>query len=134
VGKVAVVNHERSEITLSMVKWGPLRRLMLSFGEKRGIVDGHSITPFVPKYEIAIYDGGPQVVFSQKPYIIFYYPDASTAFRKWGELATIFEKGGLYGSQLSNFIEAGHPREQGVLLVESLSLSVREQIERLMQK
>jgi hypothetical protein len=127
MGKVTVVNHEGSEITLSMVKWGWPRRLMLSLGKKLRIFNRFSIALFVPKYEIAIYDGGSRVVFSQKPYIMFYYPDAGAASSKWNELATIFERGGLYGDELQDFIRAGHPREQGVLLIERF----HDQIERL---
>lgn len=64
--------------------------LALFWGKKLGIVNRFSIALFVPKYEIAFYDGGPKVVFSEKPYIIFYYPNAKIAFQKWDELAAIF--------------------------------------------
>jgi len=113
MGKFAVVNHGGSEITLSMVRWRA-RRLALFCGNKLGIINRHSIALFVPKYEIAVYDGGPKVVFSEKPSIIFYYPNEKIAFQKWDELAAIFKDGGLHASQLSDFIRAGHPREQGV--------------------
>lgn len=113
MGKVAVVNHGGSEITLSMVRWRA-RRLALFCGKKLGIINRFSDAPFVPKYEIAVYDGGPKAVFSEKPYIVFYYPNAKVAFQKWDELAAIFKDGGLHTSQLSDFIRAGHPREQGV--------------------
>jgi hypothetical protein len=111
MGKIAVVNHDGSEITLSMVRWRA-RRLVLFWGKKLRIINRFSIALFVPKYEIAVYDGGPKVVFAEKPYIIFYYPNAKIAFQKWEELIPIFESGGLYA--LSDFIRAGHPREQGV--------------------
>jgi hypothetical protein len=113
MGKIAVVNHGESEITLSMVRWRA-RRLALFWGKKLGIINRFSIALFIPKYEIAVYDGGPKVVYSEKPYIIFYYPNARVAFQKWDELAAIFKDGGLYASRLSEFIKAGHPREQGV--------------------
>jgi hypothetical protein len=126
MGKVAVVNHGGSEITLSMVRWRA-RRLALFWGKKLGIINRFSIALFIPKYEIAVYDGGPKVVFSRKPLYYFYYPNAKIAFQKWDELAAIFAAEGLYG--ISDFIRAGEPRVQGVLLVEEPSF--REQIERL---
>ena len=113
MGKVAVVSRGDSEITLSMVRWRA-RRFTLFWGKKLGIVNRFSIALFIPKYEIAVYDGGPKVVFSQKPYIIFYYPTAKIAVQKWEELTVIFKDGGLYASALSDFIRSGHPREQGV--------------------
>ena len=56
--------------TLSMVRWRA-RRLVLFWGKKLRIINRFSIALFVPKYEIAVYDGGPKVVFAEKPYIIF---------------------------------------------------------------
>jgi|ERR1700675_4916851 len=117
MGKVAVVNHGGSEITLSMVRWRA-RRLALFCGKKLGIINRYSIALFVPKYEIAVYDGGRKVVFSEKPYIIFYYPNAKIAFQKWDELVAIFKDGGLYASQLSDFIRTAHPREQSATLID----------------
>jgi hypothetical protein len=105
MGKVVVVNHGGSQITLSMVKWS-VRRLALYWGKKL------RIALFIPKYEIAVYDGGPKVVFSENPYIIFYYPNKKLAFQKWDELVGIFTDRGLYA--VPDFIRAGHPHEQGV--------------------
>jgi hypothetical protein len=65
MGKVAVVNHRGSQITLSMVKWS-VRRLALYWGKKLRLINRLSIALFIPKYEIAVYDGGPKVVFSEK--------------------------------------------------------------------
>jgi hypothetical protein len=48
------------------------------------------------------------------PYLIFYYPDADTASRKWAELAAAVEQDGLYGSEIVQFIRDGRPREQGL--------------------
>jgi|SRR5271169_5951090 len=110
MGKVAVVNHDGSEITLSMVRWRA-RRLALFCGKKLGIINRFSIALFIPKYEIAVYNGGAKVVFSQKPAYIFYYPNAAIALQKWDELAVILGKDGLYS--IADFIRAGHPREQG---------------------
>jgi hypothetical protein len=110
--KVAVLNHGGAEITLSMVRWRA-RRLALFLGKKLGIINRFSIALFVPKYEIAVYDGGPSAVFSRKPVYIFYYPDAAIALRKWDELSSILTAEGVYG--LADFIRGGHPREQGLV-------------------
>ena len=114
MGKFAVVNHGSSEITLSMVRWGA-RRLALYWGKELGLINRYSIAFFIPKYEIAVYDGGPRVVFSEKPYLIFYYPNAEIAFRKWDELIALFERG---GHGVPDFIRAGHPDEQGVSFID----------------
>jgi hypothetical protein len=68
---------------------------------------------FVPKYEIAVYNGDRRSVFSSKPVYIFYYPDAGIAMRKWDELTSILASKGIYG--LADFIRDGHPREQGLV-------------------
>jgi len=113
MGKFTVVNYHGSEITLSMVRWRA-RRLALFFGKKLGIINRLSIALFVPKYEIAVYDGGRRAVLSGKPYMIFYFPNAKIAFRKFDELVAIFKRGGLYADELPDFIRTGHPREQAL--------------------
>jgi hypothetical protein len=127
MGKVAVVNHGESEITLSMVRWGWVRRLALFWGKKLGIINRFYIALFIPKYEIAVYEGGPKVVFSQKPLYIFYYPDAVIASRKWDELVSILEREGIFGT--ADFIRAGEAREQGLVS----NLNFEERLNRLFQ-
>jgi hypothetical protein len=112
MGKVGVLNHGEAEITLSMARWRA-RRLALFLGKKFGIINRFSIALFVPKYEIAVYDGGRRAVFSRKPVYIFYYPDANVALKKWDELTAILTAEGLYG--VADFIRAGRPREQGLV-------------------
>lgn len=115
MGRLETVTHEGSEITMSMIKWGVLRRTMLSLmhrGSARPSVGAPC--QFVPQYEIAIYDGSPKVVFSKQPTFIFYYPDRETALEKWDELGAIIRTGGLYGTT-GEFIRDGNPRKQGVL-------------------
>ena len=114
MGELATVAYEGSEITLSMVKWGVLRRTMLAWMHPINTRLGVE-TPcqFIPQFEIAIYDGSPQVVFSKQPTFVFYYPDKETALGKWGELLALIKHGGLYGTR--EFIRDGDPRKQGVL-------------------
>jgi hypothetical protein len=109
MGELATVAYEGSEITLSMVKWGVLRRTLLSWMPS----DNTRPCRFIPQYEIAVYDGSPKVVFSKQPTLVFYYPDKETAFEKWDELLAIVKQGGLYGA--GEFIRDGDPRKQGVL-------------------
>jgi len=66
--KFAVVRHSEDEITLSMVSWGWVRRLALFWGKKLGIINRYYIALFIPRYEIAVYEGGPKVVFFQSPF------------------------------------------------------------------
>jgi hypothetical protein len=127
MGKVAVVRHSEAEITLSMVRWGRVRRLALFWGKKLGIINRFYIALFVPKYEIAVYEGGPKVVFSRKPVYIFYYPDTVTALRKWDELASILAREGLFGTV--DFIRTGEPREQGLMS----NFNFEERLNRLFQ-
>ena len=113
MGKVAVVKHGEDEITLSMVPWRA-RRLALYLGKKLGLINRFDIALFVPKYEIAVCEGGPNVVFTTKPMCIFYYPNAKIALTKWDELKSILASGGIFGA--ADFIREGHPREQGVFV------------------
>ena len=66
--KFAVVRHSEAEITLSMVRWGWVRRFALFWGKKLGKINRFYIALFTPKYEIAVYEGGPKVVFFQNPF------------------------------------------------------------------
>lgn len=87
MGKIAVVHHGGSKITLSMIRFGLPRRMLLHLARRFRLVDRFRFPLFTPKYEIAIFDGSPKVVFSlRNPHFVFYYPDANTASRKWGEL------------------------------------------------
>ncbi len=55
--KFAVVRHSEDEITLSMIGWGWVRRLALFWGKKLGVINRYYIALFIPKYEIAVYEG-----------------------------------------------------------------------------
>ena len=125
--KFAIVRHSEAEITLSMVRWGWVRRLALFWGKKLGIINRFFIALFIPTHEIAVYEGGPKVVFSQKPLYIFYYPDAGIASRKWDELVSILEREGIFGT--ADFIGAGEPREQGLVS----NLNFEKRLNRLFQ-
>ena len=72
-----------------------------------------------------MYEGG--TVFLQKPLYIFYYPDATTASRKWDELAPILAREGPFGT--ADFIRSGDPSEQGLLS----NLNFEERVDRLFQ-
>jgi TPR repeat protein len=114
MGEVTTVTHEGTEITLSMIKWGTLRRMAASGMMKLG---PEAPAKFVPQYEIAIYKGSPKAVFSSKPIFVFYYPDGEVAFAKWSELVAKLKSGGLYGQQMQAFIRDGNPETQGFLAV-----------------
>jgi len=113
MGKVAVIQHSKGEITLSMVKWGRAKRSAFHWGKKLRVINRFFIALFTPKYEIAVYKGGPKAVLCERPVYIFYYPTEMLAFRKWDELASILEREGIFGT--ADFIRAGHPREQGLV-------------------
>jgi hypothetical protein len=115
MGKFAVIDHAGSTITLSMIKFGPLRRILLRVAKKLRLVERYRFPLFTPKYELAVFDGGRKAVSSlHTPYLVFYYPDAGTAIRKWAELAAAVKQGGLHGNEIIQFIRNGNPREQGL--------------------
>jgi hypothetical protein len=118
MGAVRIASYEGSEITLSMVKWGAVRRSLLFLAKRFRLVNRFSVALFVPRYEIALYEGNPRVVFSKRPFIIFYYPDEVIARAKLEEIVTLVQQGGLLGKPLQEFLRNGAPREQGVMLVE----------------
>jgi hypothetical protein len=113
MGKFAVVDHAGEKITLSMVKLGVMKRMLLRLAKKFRMVDRYEFALFSPRYELAVFDG-PSIVLSPMPHFIFYYPDTDTATRKWNELTAAVELGGLCGGQFIDFIRNADPREQGV--------------------
>lgn len=118
MGDVRIASYEGSEITLSMVKWGAVRRSLLFLAKRFRLVNRFSIALFVPRYEIALYEGNPRVVFSKRLFIIFYYPDQAIARTKLEELVTLVEQGGLLGKPLQEFLRNAAPREQGAMLMQ----------------
>jgi hypothetical protein len=108
MGKFAVVEFEGSEITLSMVKWGAIRRSALRLSTSFG-----SGCRFVPSHELAIYEGGRKVVWSKVPYIVFYFADKKIAETKFEQLVALMRKVGISG--VSGFMRDGDFREQGFL-------------------
>lgn len=119
VGKVAVVAFEGSEFTLSMVKWGVIRRTALFLGKKFRLINQFTIALFVPRYEIAIFEGSPKAMFHKRPDIIFYYPDKDIAVAKLEELTELVRQGGSFGGPVMDFLRNGVPRQQGFLLMEN---------------
>jgi hypothetical protein len=114
MGKIAVVHHGGSQITLSMIRFGLPRRMLLRLARRFRMVDRFRFPLFTPKYEIALFDGSPIIFSLRNPYLVFYYPDADTASRKWGELVAAVKQGGLYGNAIVQFIRDGDPCEQGL--------------------
>jgi hypothetical protein len=98
MGKVAVINYESSEITMSFVKWGILKRAMTSIGMMSLSFRLKAPAAFVPAYELALYDGSPRVVLHEQPYIIFYFANKQIAKRRLEELEEELQKGGLHGA------------------------------------
>ena len=118
MGEIRIASYEGSEITLSMVKWGAIRRSLLYLGKRFRFVNRFSVALFVPRYEIALYKGNPRVVFSKRPSIVFYYPDKAIALAKLEELVTIVQQGGILGKPLQEFLRNGAPREQSAMLAQ----------------
>src|SRR5215210_6449101 len=93
-----------------MIKWGGLRRTMLSWTGNNGPC------MFIPRYEIAVYEGSPKVVLlCKEPTYKFFYLDKETASEKWDELVAILSKYGLLSTEIGEFIRDGNPRKQGVM-------------------
>jgi hypothetical protein len=111
MGKLAVIDHRGRKTTLSMVKFGLSKRILLRLAKKFRIVNRYELALFVPKYEIAVFDS--DSVFARIPHLIFYYPDADTATRKWLQLSAVVEQGGLHGKEMVQFVRDGNPHEQG---------------------
>lgn len=118
MGQFSVLTYKGSEITLSKVKWGIFRRFALWAGKKVRLINRFEIALFVPKYEVAIFDGGRGSVFLKRPFLIFYYPAKKVADVKFNELALVLTKGGLLGEPMQQFIRDGEPRQQACVLVE----------------
>lgn len=109
MGRVAVVKHYDSDITLSMVKWGFLRRVV--FGGTRTLkqraraLKKHLIT-FTPTNELAVYDGPKEAAWREKPYAVFYFADEAVANAKFDQLKEEAEREGIRVATLSIIIEA----------------------------
>jgi tetratricopeptide (TPR) repeat protein len=86
LGRLTRIRTEDGSVaTLSMIRWGMLRR-----GLAR-VMPWLLLTRFIPRYEIAIYDGR----VGLKPYLTIFYVDQETALKGWNELARIIESFGL---------------------------------------
>jgi hypothetical protein len=94
--KMAVVDHAGTKITLSMIRFGLPRRILLRLATRFRMFDPTTINypVFIPRYEIAVFDGPPKVSSLRAPDRVFYYPDEDIAARKWAELAAAVEQGG----------------------------------------
>ncbi len=102
MGKVATITtNEGSVVTLSMIKWGVLRR-----GGLRALPATARQTQFIPRYEVAVYNGSGGL--GLKPNLTVFYADEETALKGWDELAKITEGFGLIGLQM--FSGAADPR------------------------
>jgi hypothetical protein len=123
MGNLTVITHKGSQITLSMIKWGALRKFRLAVLKRFGFMNRLQVAVFIPHYEIAIFEGEPSVVFSKKPFMIFYFPNHKIAQEKFNEIAALIQREGLHGKSITAFIRNGKPREQGFLLVEDLPLN-----------
>jgi hypothetical protein len=107
MGELAKITHNGTDITVSMIKWGVLRRTALSLMMKCG---QRAPTRFVPKYETAVVKGS---FFTSKPIYVFYYPNRQVAYKKWSELTANLKSGGLYGQEMQALFRNMKRDEQG---------------------
>lgn len=115
---VEVAKYEGSEITLSMVKWGAVRRSVRFLEKEFRLANPLCTPPFVPHYEIALFEGNPCRVLSKRPFIVFYYQEEAIARAKLEELIALVQQGRLLREPLLEFMHKGNPAEQGVVLDE----------------
>ena len=103
MGKVAkVTTPDAVSVTLSMIKWGMLRR-----GVVRAM--GETPTKFVPRYEIAVFAGeaAGKVSFFGNMLMKGFYADKASVIDGWNELGTIIQTKGLMG--LWVLVETANP-------------------------
>ena len=114
MGKLAAVTFEEKTFTLSMVRWGFLRRYK-SNKQRFMSLTGAS---FIPKYEIAVYDGKPSVISKLGfPEAVFYYPDKQLALENFHDLRAAIAEGGIFGERFRRSISAAEPQKQHVWVV-----------------
>jgi hypothetical protein len=114
MGELAIVTFEEKTFTLSMVRWGFLRRRK---SNKQGFMRLTGAS-FIPKYEIAVYDGKPSVVFKLGlPETVFYYPDKQLAMENFHDLRAAIAEGGIFGERFRRLISAAEPQKQHVWAV-----------------
>lgn len=108
-GKLRVVRWNGFDFTLSLIRWGFLRRYRARRG-KITFFDTGAL--FIPKYEISVYEGAPEVVYSNAPEFVFYYPDKAAALLRLGDLESAIVEGGLDGAPMRDFIWDANPQRQ----------------------
>ena len=111
MGEVAVINYEGSEITMSLIKWGILRRAMTSIGMMLSRFFGGAPPKFVPAYELALYGGSPSTVFREQPYIVFYFANRQIAEMKFEELKQELQTVGLLSAISASLKKIVNDRE-----------------------
>lgn len=110
--------YQDHSVTISMIKWSEIRKIILWICRSVGLVKRHAIpTPFIPAYEIAVYDGSPDIVPEKSPEVLFYFLNKSIAMNKFSELELCIAEGGALGTPIQNFMQTGDPKTQGVLLI-----------------
>jgi hypothetical protein len=96
-GRLASITTEDGVFTLSMIRWGVVRRGLLQLFSR-----GSRLTDFIPRYETALYEGGTSrvnspTIASFNPLLTVLYADEEAALRGWEELAATIKKFGLVG-------------------------------------
>ena len=101
-GQVVQVEHQGAVVTMSMMRWGLLKKLMP--------------TPFTfrPKYETAIFDG-PSAAAPTKCICTFYYVDEATALTDWDLLVRHIEDAGLSGAMPMHLLKCD-PAKVGLFI------------------
>jgi len=119
MGKMATAVCDGREYTLSLVEWGPARKLQYAALMKLGAVNKYEQPDFIPACEIAIYDAWPDDLLSDrsklsKPSLIFYYRNLALAEEKMGVLQDLVKAGGDCGKPMSEYVRNGNPLNEFV--------------------
>jgi len=105
MGNITTITDARgSVITVSMAKWGIVKRLNIKVLRrlKPRLVNPNlgqiSTRCFVPKYEIALFDG--PTTFCVMPLMVFYCADKETALAGWDRVTKTLSRSDFFSMKL----------------------------------
>lgn len=81
-------------LTVSMVKWGVLRRLIVSAANIFVRPNGVQRPSFVPAFELAVFDSGVR----HKPVVQIYFANGEAAQRGWDYVTIAIKQQGIMGA------------------------------------
>lgn len=105
MGIIAKISHESNEYTLSLVKWGFIRKVMAKIFKASPFM-------FIPSYELAIYERKESGLKYNNPCFVFHFSDKEMATSRMNWAKELIESGGM--ASLIEHLHNLDPKREGI--------------------